>query len=193
LTRAQRLEQRNAKKEILQNGEVAEAGISCGSSGEMEVSAQVNSKTGEAVTECTDCEVPGELIDIVESARCVLHEVVADCIYGSDSDDDEILLNDISLLVSHPHTPYEALILFQFPPCTLVFASPPPPTSMSFFPHPALFITVFIDTEATIPVMTMLHTTIHQKDNIRRSFVCYPYALLYCCFHYAQIAEPHHD
>jgi hypothetical protein len=94
LTRAQRLEQRNAKKEILQNGEVAEAGISCGSSGEMEVSAQVNSKTGEAVTECTDCEVPGEVIDIVESARCVLHEVVADYIYGSDSDDDEILLND---------------------------------------------------------------------------------------------------
>jgi hypothetical protein len=94
LTRAQRLEQRNAKKEILQNGEFAEAGISCGSSGEMEVSAQFNSKTGEAVTECTDCGAPGEVIDIVESARCVLHEVVADCIYGSDSDDDEILLND---------------------------------------------------------------------------------------------------
>jgi hypothetical protein len=60
----------------------------------MEVSAQVNSKTGEAVTECTDCEEPGEVIDIVESARCVLHEVVADCIYGSDSEEDEVLLND---------------------------------------------------------------------------------------------------
>jgi hypothetical protein len=94
LTRAQRLEQRNAKKEIQQNGEVKEAGISCGSSGEMEVSAQVNSKTGEAVTECTDCEVPGEVIDIVESARCAIHEVIADCMYGSNSDDDEVLLND---------------------------------------------------------------------------------------------------
>jgi transposase InsO family protein len=94
LTRAQRLEQRNAKKESIQNGEITEAGISCGSSGELEVSAQVNSKTGEDVTECTDCEAPGEVIDIVESARCVLHEVVADCMYGSDSDEDEILLND---------------------------------------------------------------------------------------------------
>jgi hypothetical protein len=95
LTRAQRLEQRNARKEILQNGEVAEAGNSCGSSGEMEVSAQVVGKSGEAVvTECTDCEEPGEVIDIVESARCVLHEVVADCIYGSDSEEDEVLAYD---------------------------------------------------------------------------------------------------
>jgi hypothetical protein len=94
-TRAQRLEQRNARKETLQNGEVAEAGNSCGSSGEMEVSAQVVGKSGEAmVTKCTDCEEPGEVIDIVESARCVLHEVMADCIYGSDSEEDEVLTND---------------------------------------------------------------------------------------------------
>jgi hypothetical protein len=74
---------------------VAEAGNSCGSSGEMDVSAQVVSKTGEAlVSEDTECEDPGEVIDIVESARCVIHEVVADCIYDSDNEEDEALAND---------------------------------------------------------------------------------------------------
>jgi hypothetical protein len=95
LTRAHRLEQQNARKEDLQNGKVAEAGNSCGPSGEMDVSAQVVSKTGEAlVSEGTEYEDPREVIDIVESARCVIHEVVADCIYDSDNEEDEVLAND---------------------------------------------------------------------------------------------------
>jgi hypothetical protein len=80
LSRAQRLEQRNARKENLQTEEVAEAGNSCGFSGEMEVSAQVASKSGEAVDSGdTEHGEPGELINIVESARCIIHGVVADC------------------------------------------------------------------------------------------------------------------
>jgi hypothetical protein len=95
LTRAQRLEQRNARKENLQTEEVAEAGNSCGFSGEMEVSAQVASKSGEAVDSGgMEHGEPGEVIDIVESARCVIHEVVADCMYASDSEEDEVLAND---------------------------------------------------------------------------------------------------
>jgi hypothetical protein len=59
------------------------------------VSAQVVSKTGEAVvSESTEYADPGEVIDIVQSARCVLHEVVADCIYASDTEEDEVLAND---------------------------------------------------------------------------------------------------
>jgi hypothetical protein len=74
---------------------VAEAGPPCGSSGEMEVSAQVASKSGEAI-DSGDMEYgePGEVINIVESARCIIHGVVADCMYASDSEEDEVLAND---------------------------------------------------------------------------------------------------
>jgi hypothetical protein len=37
---------------------------------------------------------PGEVINIVESARCIIHGVVADCMYASDSEEDEVLAND---------------------------------------------------------------------------------------------------
>jgi hypothetical protein len=95
LSRAQRLEQRNARKENHQTDEVAEAGNPCGYSGEMEVSAEVASQSGEAVgSGDTEYGEPGEVINIVESARCIIHGVVADCMYASDSEEDEVLAND---------------------------------------------------------------------------------------------------
>jgi hypothetical protein len=64
-----------------------------GGSGETEVSAQIESKTGEAMaTTEGESEGPGEVMDILESARCVIHGVVAECMY--ESDDEEILSHD---------------------------------------------------------------------------------------------------
>jgi hypothetical protein len=39
-----------------------------------------------------ESEGPGEVIDILESARCVIHGVVAECMY--ESDDEETLSHD---------------------------------------------------------------------------------------------------
>jgi hypothetical protein len=93
LTRAQRLEQRNARKENVQALQLEEHEASNGGSGETDVSAQMERKTGEAVVPAEgESEVPGEVIDLLESARCVIHGVVADCMY--ESDDEEILSHD---------------------------------------------------------------------------------------------------
>jgi transposase InsO family protein len=93
LTRAQRLEQRNARKEHVETMQSEEIETPYGGSGETDVSAQIVSELGEArVTTEEGSEGPGEVIDILKSARCVIHGVVAECMY--ESDDDETLAND---------------------------------------------------------------------------------------------------
>jgi hypothetical protein len=93
LTRAQWLEQRNARKEHVEAVQLEETKTSDGDSGETDVSAQIESKTGEAMaTTEGESEGPGEVIDILESARCVIHGVVAECMY--ESDDEETLSHD---------------------------------------------------------------------------------------------------
>jgi hypothetical protein len=64
-----------------------------GGSGDADVSAQIVSELGEArATVEEGSEGPGEVIDILESARCVIHGVVAECMY--DSSEDETLMHD---------------------------------------------------------------------------------------------------
>jgi hypothetical protein len=64
-----------------------------GGSGDTDVSAQIERETGEALATTKEgSEGPGEVIDTLESARCVIHGVVAECMYGSD--DDETLDHD---------------------------------------------------------------------------------------------------
>jgi hypothetical protein len=64
-----------------------------GGSGETDVSAQIVSELGEARAPTGEgSEGPGEIIDILESARCVIHELVAECMY--DSSEDETLMHD---------------------------------------------------------------------------------------------------
>jgi hypothetical protein len=93
LTRAQRLELRNARKEHVETVQSEVIETPDGGSGETDVSAQVVSEVGEARAPTGEgSEGPGEVIDILESARCVIHEVVAECMY--DSSEDETLMHD---------------------------------------------------------------------------------------------------
>jgi hypothetical protein len=72
----------------VQTLQLEETEASNGGSGETDVFARSDSKTGEAVVLAKgESEGPGEVIDILESARCVIHGVVADCMYESDDED----------------------------------------------------------------------------------------------------------